>query len=159
LVVRAGTAFWMLSGYTGASFQEATLMEGATWGRREVVNVADIDLDGTPDLLWRNLDNGTMYVRHGLPDSTAGSVNLHSLKQAANSRDGDVSYGTGWSEAAVSAVIAIPDVNGDQVPELWSRSGADGQIRINYPSTTAAGSPANAKIVLGSDWRVMKSFG
>ncbi|MDI5936847.1 DNRLRE domain-containing protein [Micromonospora sp. PTRAS2] len=157
LVVRAGTAFWMLGGYTGASFQEATLMEGSAWGRRDIVNVADVDVDGTPDLLWRNLDNGNMYVRHGLPGAAAGSVDLHSLKQAANSRDGDVSYGTGWTEAAMSSVIAIPDVSGDQVPDLWVRSGADGQIRVYHPSATSAGTPV--KVVLGADWSTMKSFG
>ncbi|KIR65574.1 DNRLRE domain-containing protein [Micromonospora oryzae] len=157
LVVRAGTAFWMLGGYTGASFQEATLMEGSAWGRRDIVNVADVDVDGTPDLLWRNLDNGNMYVRHGLPGAAAGSVDLHSLKQAANSRDGDVSYGTGWTEAAMSSVIAIPDVSGDQVPDLWVRYGSDGQIRVYHPSATSAGSPV--KVVLGADWSTMKSFG
>jgi hypothetical protein len=157
LVVRAGTAFWMLGGYTGASFQEATLMEGASWARREVVNVADIDVDGTPDLLWRNLDNGNMYVRHGRPGTVPSSVDLHSLKQAANSRDGDVSYGTGWTEAAMSAVVAIPDVNGNEVPELWVRYGSDGQIRVYHPSETSAGSAL--KVVLGSDWSGMKSFG
>ncbi|KAB1938169.1 VCBS repeat-containing protein [Micromonospora sp. ALFpr18c] len=157
LILRAGTAFWTLSGYTGASFQEATLMEGTAWARREVVNVADIDLDGTPDMLWRNLDNGNMYVRHGKPGSTSGSVNLDSLKSAAASRSGDVSYGTGWSEANISAMISIPDVNGDRVPDFWTRSGTDGMMRIYHPSTTNTGGPV--KVVLGDDWRGVKSFG
>lgn len=65
-----------MSGYTGASFQEAILMNVDAWARREIVNVADIDLDSTPDLLWRNLDNGNMYVRHGKPGAVAGSVDL-----------------------------------------------------------------------------------
>ncbi|MEU3455088.1 hypothetical protein ABZ671_16025 [Micromonospora sp. NPDC006766] len=157
LALRAGTAFWVLSGYTGASFQTATLMEGSAWARREIVNVADIDLDGTPDLLWRNLDNGNMYVRHGKPGSVLGSVNLDSLKTAANSRDGDVSYGTGWSEANISALVAIPDVNGDRVPDLWARSGTDGQMRIYYPSKTNVGNPV--RVVLGEDLRTHRSFG
>ncbi|MER7167043.1 FG-GAP-like repeat-containing protein [Micromonospora sp. NPDC000207] len=157
LFVRAGTAMWALSGYTGASFQEATLMEGTAWARREVVNVADVDQDGTPDLLWRNLDNGNMYVRHGRPGPVTGSVDLNSLKQAAASRDGDVSYGTGWSEANINALIAIPDVNGDGVPDFWARFASDGQIRLYYPSRTNTGTPV--KVVLGADWNGMKSFG
>ncbi|MFY1700957.1 DNRLRE domain-containing protein [Micromonospora sp. WMMA1923] len=157
LFVRAGTALWALSGYTGASFQEATLMEGTAWARRDAANVADIDQDGTPDLLWRNLDNGNMYVRHGRPGPVPGSVDLNSLKQAAASRDGDVSYGTGWSEANISALITIPDVSGDGVPDFWTRSGTDGQIRLYYPSRTSTG--AAVKVVLGSDWSGMKSFG
>ncbi|MFY1654385.1 DNRLRE domain-containing protein [Solwaraspora sp. WMMB762] len=139
LALRAGTAFWTLSGYTGASFQQATLMEGTAWARREIVNVVDIDQDGTPDLLWRDLDNGRMSVRHGLPGTVAGSVDLHSLKLAVNSRDGDVSFGTGWSAASVDLVIGVPDVNGDGVPDMWARWTSDGQLRVYHPSTSAAG--------------------
>ncbi|MEV6306748.1 DNRLRE domain-containing protein, partial [Actinoplanes sp. NPDC051861] len=42
LAVRSGTAFWLLSGYTAAAFQQATLMDGTNWGRAEIVNIADI---------------------------------------------------------------------------------------------------------------------
>ncbi|MEV0430858.1 DNRLRE domain-containing protein [Micromonospora sp. NPDC050495] len=157
LILRAGTAFWTLSGYTGASFQEATLMEGTAWARREIVNVADIDLDGTPDLVWRNLDNGNMYIRHGKPGTVAGSVLLDSLKSAAASRSGDVAYGTSWTEANVNAVIGIPDVNGDRVPDMWARFASDGAMRIYYPSTTNTNAPV--KIVLGDNWNTVKSFG
>ncbi|MBY8870967.1 DNRLRE domain-containing protein [Micromonospora sp. PLK6-60] len=157
LVLRAGTAFWTLSGYTGASFQEATLMEGTAWARREIVNVADVDLDGTPDMLWRNLDAGTFYIRHGKPGTVAGSVSLDSLKSAAASRSGDVSYGTNWTEANISAVIGIPDVNGDRIPDLWARKGADGTMVVYHPSTTNTNAPV--KTVLGDNWSGMKGFG
>lgn len=76
---------------------------------------------------------------------------------AANSHNGDVSYGTGWTEAAVSAVVSIPDVSGDGVPDLWARSGTDGMMRIYHPSKTAVGNPV--KVVLGDDWRWVKAFG
>jgi len=157
LVLRSGTAFWVLTGYTGASFQEAILMEGSSWGRREIVNVADIDLDGTPDLLWRDLNTGIMNVRHGKPGSAPGSVNLDSLKTAANSRDGDVQYGTNWTEANISAVIGIPDVNGDRVPDLWARLASTGQIRLYHPSTTDTNAPV--KVVIEEDWGGVKTFG
>jgi hypothetical protein len=157
LVLRAGTAFWVLTGYTGASFQEAILMEGSSWGRQEIVNVADIDLDGTPDLLWRNLDTGFMYVRHGKPGPTSGSVNLDSLKTAANSRNGDVQYGNNWTETNISAVVGIPDVNGDRVPDLWARSGGNGTILLYHPSTTNTNPPV--KTVIEEDWRGVKAFG
>jgi hypothetical protein len=156
LALRAGTAFWVLSGYTGATFQTATLMEGSAWARRDIVNIADINLDGTPDLLWRNLDNGNMYVRHGKPGTGTGSVNLDSLKLAANSLNGDVQYGTSWTEANVSTAIGIPDVNGDKIPDIWARSGVDGQMRVYYPSTTNTNAPA--KNVLTVDWRSVKSL-
>lgn len=157
LVLLAGAAFWTLSGYTGASFQEATQMTASAWARRDLVNVADIDLDGTPDLLWRNLDNGNMYVRHGKPGTVAGSVSLDSLKTAANSREGDVSYGTAWTEANIGTVIGIPDVNGDRVPDLWAVFAADGQTRVYHPTTTNTGAPV--KVVLSVDWRSIRAFG
>lgn len=141
LVLRAGSEFWTLLGYTGASFQEAVLMEDG-WARREIVNVADMDLDGTPDLLWRNLDNGTLYVRHGKPGTASGSADLDSLKRAGNSRAGDVQFGTGWTESAATVAIGIPDVNGDRVPDIWTWSSGDGKIRVVHPSTTNAGAPS-----------------
>ncbi|WP_041842264.1 DNRLRE domain-containing protein [Actinoplanes friuliensis] len=156
LALRAGTAFWVLSGYTGGSFQTATLMEGTAWGRGEIVNIADIDLDGTPDLTWRHLDTGVMSLRHGKPGTVAGSVNLDSLKTAAASRSGDVQYGTGWSASGIYAVIGVPDVNGDRVPDMWAVTGSDGTTRVYHATTTWGGSQ---KTVLSVDWRTIKAFG
>ncbi|MGW7307897.1 hypothetical protein ACWGI1_20240, partial [Streptomyces sp. NPDC054835] len=108
VAITTGTQFWILSGYTGATFQTATLMEGTAWAPRDIVNIADIDLDNTPDLLWRSLDSGTIYIRHGKPGPVAGSVDIDSLKTAAASRQGvDTSYGTGWTTTNITAVIGI----------------------------------------------------
>ncbi|MGW7428295.1 hypothetical protein ACWGIN_01970 [Streptomyces sp. NPDC054861] len=158
VVVRAGTAFWTLSGYTGATFQTATLMNADVWARREIVNVADIDLDNTPDLLWRSLDSGTIYIRHGKPGPVAGSVDINSLMVAANSRGGvDTSYGSNWTEAHISAIVGIPDVNGDRIPDMWVRFKDDGQMRIYYPSTTNTNGAV--KVVLSANWAGVKAFG
>ncbi|NMO56349.1 VCBS repeat-containing protein [Actinoplanes sp. TBRC 11911] len=158
LAVQAGTAFWILSGYTGASFKEATLMEGTAWAltAQELVNVADIDLDGTPDLLYRILATGVMNIRHGKPGAVAGSVSLDSLKTAAASRQGtDTSYGTSWTPAHVTAIIAIPDVNNDRIPDMWARF-EDGQTRVYYPSATNTN--PFVKIVLTVNWSTVKTF-
>ncbi|GGQ00356.1 DNRLRE domain-containing protein [Streptomyces mutabilis] len=157
LVLRAGAEFWALSGYSGASFREATLMNSNAWARRDIVNVADINGDSTPDLLWRNLDNGNMYVRHGKPGPVKGSVDLVSLKLAAGSLNGDVSYGTSWTEANVSTALGIPDVSGDGIPDIWARYGSDGQMRIYHPSRTNT-NPA-VKNVLSADWSKVKALG
>ncbi|MET9438115.1 hypothetical protein [Streptomyces sp. NPDC006551] len=157
VVVRAGAAFWTLSGYTGATFQSATQMTGETWTRRDIVNLADIDKDATPDLLWRDLDTGFMYVRHGKPGTVTGSVNLSSLMTSAASRQGDVQYGNGWTQTNISAAIGIPDVNNDGTPDIWARDGATGNMRVYYPSATNTN--AAAKTVLSVDWRSVKSFG
>ncbi|MGS2586555.1 DNRLRE domain-containing protein [Streptomyces hebeiensis] len=157
LVLRAGPEFWILSGYTGATFRSATLMNVDAWARRDIVNLADINGDSTPDLLWRNLDNGNMYVRHGKPGTADGSVDLESLKLASNSLNGDVSYGTGWTEANTSTALGIPDVNNDGVPDIWARSGVDGQMRIYHPSKTNTNTPV--KVALSTDWRSMRALG
>ncbi|MGW0945012.1 DNRLRE domain-containing protein [Streptomyces sp. NPDC002623] len=157
VVLRAGPAFWTLSGYTGGKFQAATQMNADAWARRDIVNVADINDDLTPDLLWRNLDNGNMYVRHGKPGTVSGSVDLESLKLASNSLNGDVAYGTSWTEAGVSTALGIPDVNNDDIPDIWARFGADGQMRIYNPSRTNTN--AAVKIVLTLDWRTVKALG
>lgn len=157
LILQAGTAFWTLTGYTGASFQQATLMEGTAWAAsaRELLTVADVDVDGTPDLLYRGLSSGNIIIRHGNPGTTTGSVDLNSLKLSANSRDGDTVYATAWTPATVSAVIAVPDTNGDRIPDLWTRSGTDGTMRIHYGTKTAAGAP---KTVISGSWAGQKAF-
>lgn len=158
LVLRSGTQFWLLSGYTGATFRTATLMNDDAWGRRDLVNVTDISGDKTPDLLWRNLDNGNMYLRQGRSGTVAGSVDVASLKLAADSLTGkDEPYGTSWTEANIATAIGIPDVNGDGIPDIWSRSGTDGQTRIYFPSRTNT-NPA-VRVVLSVDWRTLKALG
>ncbi|MEV0982447.1 DNRLRE domain-containing protein [Streptomyces sp. NPDC049915] len=158
LVLRAGAEFWTLSGYTGATFQTATQMNADAWARREIVNVADINGDNTPDLLWRNLDNGNMYDRQGKPGTVAGSVDLESLKLAANSLTGkDEAYGTSWTDVNVPTVIGIPDVNNDGIPDIWARLASDGYTRIYHPSRTNTNAPV--RVVLSVNWNTVKAFG
>ncbi|WP_370414883.1 DNRLRE domain-containing protein [Streptomyces fradiae] len=157
LALRAGTAFWVLSGYTGGAFQAATLMEGTAWAPRDIVNIADMNKDGTPDLLWRNTDNGNMYVRHGKPGAVAGSVDLESIKLAANSLNGDVSFGTSWTKTNVDWAIGIPDISGDGIPDIWARFVSDGHMAIYHPSTTNTNAPV--KTVIGSGWNEKLGFG
>ncbi|MFJ4007947.1 DNRLRE domain-containing protein [Streptomyces sp. NPDC090023] len=158
LVLRSGPEFWLLSGYSGASFQSATLMNVDAWARRDIVNVADINGDQTPDLLWRNLDNGTMYLRQGKPGASAGTVDPESLKLGANSLSGkDESYGTNWADTNISTALGIPDINKDGIPDLWVRSATDGQMRLYNPSRTNTGGAV--KVVLSSDWRTVKALG
>ncbi|WP_433826194.1 hypothetical protein ACQP2E_29430 [Actinoplanes sp. CA-015351] len=158
LAIRAGSAFWLLSGYTGASFQTATLMEGTAWSTAEIVNIADVNLDGTPDMTFRKPDTGVMYLRQGKPGTVAGSVTLDSLKTAAASLKGsDAQYGTGWTTANVPVVVGIPDVNGDQIPDIWTRRGDTGIIKVYWPSATDTGTFKDAIITV--NWSTMKAFG
>ncbi|MFI1588666.1 FG-GAP-like repeat-containing protein [Streptomyces halstedii] len=156
--IRTGAAFWVLIGYTGGTFEEAIRMNADAWEVRDIVNVADIDRDGTPDLLWRNTSNGNMYIRHGKPGATAGSVDLASLKTGAASREAkDTSYGTSWTGANIDTAIGIPDVNGDGIPDIWARFAADGSVKVYHPSKTNTNGPAMT--VISSGWGTVKAFG
>ncbi|MCG7524187.1 FG-GAP-like repeat-containing protein [Streptomyces sp. OfavH-34-F] len=156
--LRTGDAFWVLLGYTGGTFQEAVQLSATAWEPRDIVNVADIDLDGTPDLLWRNTSNGNMYIRHGKAGAVSGGVDLNSLKTAAASREGkDTSYGTGWTGAKIDIAMGIPDVNGDRIPDIWARFTADGSVKVYHPSATNT-NPA-AKTVIYGGWENVRAFG
>lgn len=158
LVLRTAAGFWVLSGYTGGSVQTATLMNADAWARRDVVNLADMNKDGVADLLWRNLDNGNMYLRRGKVGAAgAGSVDLNSLMLAANAVNGDEAFGTSWTEANVNAAIGVPDINGDGVPDIWARFASDGHMSVYHPSTTNTNAPV--KTVIGSGWNEKLAFG
>jgi hypothetical protein len=158
MFIRVGDYFWALIGYSGGSFQEAKNMS-SLWTDRDVVNVADIDLDGTPDMLWRNVVNGNMYIRHGKPGTVAGSVDLESLRTGAASREGqDTVYGTEWTLAENDVVVAIPDVSGDGIPDIWARY-PDGSIQVHHPSKTGAGAAVKTVISASSGWSAVKAFG
>ncbi|MFC7529148.1 FG-GAP repeat domain-containing protein, partial [Actinoplanes sp. GCM10030250] len=153
LLVRSADALYVLSGYTGGSFQSSLLMSQG-WNRSEIVNLADVDLDGTPDLTWRHLDTGFMWLRHGKPGTVAGSVNLDSLKTAAASGKGkDNEYGSGWT--TIKAVIGVPDVTGDRIPDMWAVVAATGETRVYTATATYGGSQ---KVVISTDWRTVKGF-
>ncbi|WP_425247674.1 DNRLRE domain-containing protein [Streptomyces sp. NEAU-NA10] len=157
LTLRTAAGFWVLSGYTGGSVQTATLMNADAWARRDIVNLADMNKDGTPDLLWRNLDNGNMYLRRGKPGAVTGSVDLNSLMLAANAVNGDESFGTGWTDTNVNAAIGIPDISNDGIPDIWARFVSDGHMAVYHPSTTNTN--AAVKTVIGSGWNDKLAFG
>ena len=148
---------WVLSGYTGGSIQTATQMNVDAWARRDVVNLADMNKDGVADLLWRNLDNGNMYLRRGKPGTAAGSVDLNSLMLATNAVNGDEPFGNSWTEANVNSAIGIPDISGDGIPDIWARFASDGHMSIYHPSTTNTNGPV--KTVIGSGWNEKLAFG
>ncbi|MGW4467913.1 helix-turn-helix domain-containing protein [Micromonospora sp. NPDC004704] len=95
--------------------------------------------------------------RHGKPGPVAGSVDLNSLKLPGNSRSGDVSYGTSWTSTNVTAVVGIPDISGDRIPDLWARNGPDGTIRVYHPSATNTN--AFVKVIIAENWSTFKAFG
>ncbi|PZT77542.1 MULTISPECIES: VCBS repeat-containing protein [unclassified Streptomyces] len=152
MVVTDGGQLWFLGGYTAGAFSDAVLLlDGSTWAGRDLISLADIDLDGTADLLWRNPGSGNMYIRHGKPNSAGTGLDPMSVAVAVNSREGvDTVYGTGWTAAALDQVISLPDTSGDGIPDLWARETTTGQIRLYHPSKTNTNSMV--KVVVSADW-------
>ncbi|MFG1913596.1 hypothetical protein [Micromonospora sp. NPDC048898] len=81
---------------------------------------------------------------------------LGSLKTPGGSRSGDVFYGSGWTASNITALIAVPDLNGDRVPDFWARHASGGGIWVYYATTTGTGS---AMIVMGDDVSSVKALG
>ncbi|MFI9213919.1 FG-GAP-like repeat-containing protein [Streptomyces sp. NPDC053253] len=156
LATTSGGELWAFIGYTGASFSEARLITGGTWTGRDIVTVDDFNGDGTPDLLFRGTvaDQGLM-LRKGKP--SGGGVDLDSLATAAGSLTGeDTTYGTGgWLEADMPHIIGTPDVNKDNIPDIWAVD-ANGTMHFYTGGRTAHGSRITATWV---DWTGTHAFG
>ncbi|MFE6072514.1 FG-GAP-like repeat-containing protein [Streptomyces sp. NPDC056525] len=156
LATTSNSQLWAFIGYTGASFSEARMLASSGWTGRDLVCVADIGGDGTPDLLFRSDTAGFgLALRHGKP---AGSgVDLNSLAAAANSKTGqDEVYGsTGWTRANMPFVIGTPDVNNDNIPDIWAID-ASGTMYF-YPGTrTSHGARTTASWI---NWTGSPAFG
>lgn len=156
VLATAGDELWAFIGYTGASFSEARLITGGTWTGRDIVTVDDFNGDGTPDLLFRGTvaDQGLM-LRKGKP--SGGGVDLDSFATSASSLTGeDVTYGTGgWLKADMPFIIGTPDVNKDNVPDIWAVD-ADGTMYFYAGKPDAHGSRITATWI---NWKGTRAFG
>ncbi|MET8074936.1 VCBS repeat-containing protein [Streptomyces sp. NPDC005303] len=122
LFVTAGTQFWAFTGYTGASFSSARLLnDGTAWPSRDLVSVSDITGDGIADLLYRST-SGRALLRQGKADSAGKGLDVLSLATAAaSSADKDTEYAaSGWSPTDMPRMLAIPDVTADGIPDIWA---------------------------------------
>ncbi|WP_455711369.1 DNRLRE domain-containing protein [Streptomyces gardneri] len=152
----AGDDLWAFIGYTGASFSEARLVSGGVWAVRNIVTVDDFNGDDTPDLLFRGIDeNQGLMLRKGKP-SGAG-VDLNSLAFETNSLGGrDITYGTGgWLKAQMPHVIGTPDVNKDNIPDIWAVD-AGGTMYFYIGKADSHGSRITATWV---NWKGTHAFG
>ncbi|MBO1336432.1 FG-GAP-like repeat-containing protein [Streptomyces sp. VRA16 Mangrove soil] len=155
----AGGGLWAFTGYTGAAFSSASQIATTAWLDRDLVTVGDINLDGTPDLLFRS-ESDNLRLRLGAPATTGGAT-LASLSTSADSLGGtDATYATGWTTTAypMAFLHGTPDVNNDKIPDLWAMA-ADGSIKFYAGGKTALGAGTTV-ISADSKWNTSKlSFG
>ncbi|MEU7075794.1 hypothetical protein AB0B30_37505 [Streptomyces narbonensis] len=94
-------------------------------------------------------------LRKGKP--SGGGVDLTSLAYAANSLGGaDITYGTGgWLKTQMPHVIGTPDVNKDNIPDIWAVD-TTGTMYFYTGGRTAHGSRITATWV---NWNGTLAFG
>ncbi|WP_055527982.1 VCBS repeat-containing protein [Streptomyces graminilatus] len=141
LFVTAGTQLWVFTGYTGASFSSALLLnDGPAWTDRDLVNVSDITGDGIADMLYRLRTSGGLALRQGKANSAGTGVDLLSLATSGASATGtDADYATGgWSATDIPLLFGTPDVTGNGIPDIWAHM-SNGTVRLYAGGRSAVG--------------------
>jgi hypothetical protein len=147
-----------LTGYHGATVDQAVRLSSSAWKERDLVVTQDVSGDGVTDLVYRSDVSGKLWLRRGI--AASGGVNLNSLATAAGSSGGeDNEYGaSGWSSSAMPHLMGTPSANGDTVPDIWAVL-ADGSVRFHAGSkTTLSGS--GTKVIARADyWKTRIGIG
>ncbi|MFD9585292.1 DNRLRE domain-containing protein [Streptomyces sp. NPDC059980] len=133
-----GDTMWVLTGYNGATIDEARRLSGSAWSDRDFVTAQDISGDGVTDFVYRSDASGGLLLRKGIKDTASGGVSLSSLASGAASSGGaDTTYGaSGWGSSSVRLLFGTPDANGDNIPDIWALR-VDGTVRFFAGSRTA----------------------
>ncbi|GLF93440.1 DNRLRE domain-containing protein [Streptomyces yaizuensis] len=126
-----GDAIWALIGYNGATVEEAVRLSSSPWANRDIVSVQDITGDKVADLVYRSGDSGRLLLRTGKKDPAGSGVELKSLSAAIYSAKGEDTYysGLGWGTDSIRIVYGAPDLNGDDIPDIWTLR-TDGAVRV-----------------------------
>ncbi|MCX4763980.1 DNRLRE domain-containing protein [Streptomyces sp. NBC_01275] len=153
----AGAELWILSGYSGGSFSEATQMTTTSWADadRDFVAIADYNGDGAADMTYRTAA-GNLVLRKGILDSDGVGTVLKSLGQSGWSLDGDDTYAAGtFTRAAFPKLYGSPDTAADGLPDIWATNAA-GALLLYEGGATAVGS---ATTLRSSGWDTIKQLG
>ncbi|MFD5780694.1 DNRLRE domain-containing protein [Streptomyces sp. NPDC126933] len=157
--VTVGDALWVLTGYNGATIEQATRLSSSSWTERDIVTAQDITGDGVTDLLYRTDVTGRLLLRTGIK-AASGGVDFNTLAAAANSAGGlDTPYGaSGWSSTAVPHILGTPDTNGDSIPDIWTVP-SNGSVRLYLGSRTALSGNGSEIIGTYSWWKTRQTIG
>jgi hypothetical protein len=151
LLAIAGDDPWAFTGYTGGTFAQAHLLYGGcSWDTRDIITVGDISGDGIADLVFRLQGSKRLILREGT-DNGSGGADPDSLGRGTT----DTEYATGWGTTSFPLVMGTPDLNGDGIPDIWTRY-LDGSIRVYFATRTSAG---NYTTVVQRGWESRLAFG
>ncbi|WP_405984693.1 DNRLRE domain-containing protein [Streptomyces sp. NBC_00872] len=159
IFLTVGDALWVLTGYNGATLQQATRLSGASWATRDIVTVLDVTGDGVTDMIFRTDETGRLLLRTGIK-AASGGVDLNSLASAAGSAGGaDTQYvASGWQSSTVRLLLGTPDANGDTIPDIWAVR-SDGAVRFHPGGRTALTGTGTEIIGASIWWRTRQTIG
>ncbi|KND34626.1 DNRLRE domain-containing protein [Streptomyces stelliscabiei] len=155
----AGDELWALTGYHGATIDQAIRLSASAWTERDIVTVLDITGDGVTDMVYRTDVHSQLMLRKGKAAS-GGGTDLDSLSSGADSSGGtDLEYGSaGWSNANVPLLIGTPDANGDGIPDIWTVR-SDGSVRFYAGGKTVLSGSGTEIVAPASYWKTRIAIG
>ncbi|MFF5969908.1 FG-GAP-like repeat-containing protein [Streptomyces sp. NPDC012769] len=120
-------SLWAFTGYSGATFDQATRLIYGSWSDRDIFIANDISGDGVLDLIFRNNTAGELRRREGKPNTSGTGTDLLSLASAAapaTPTDPVYSLASGWQPTEIPLFMAAPDTGnpeagGDGIPDFW----------------------------------------
>jgi hypothetical protein len=154
-----GDELWALTGYHGATVDQAIRLAASDWTERDLVIVADVSGDGVADMVYRTDASGRLLLRKGIMAS-GGGTSLTSLSSAANSSGGlDTEYGaSGWSSAGIPLLMGTPDANSDGIPDIWAVR-SDGAVRFHAGGRAALSGAGTEIIGKSAYWPIRIAIG
>ncbi|MFM9449922.1 DNRLRE domain-containing protein [Streptomyces europaeiscabiei] len=154
-----GDELWALTGYHGATIDQAIRLSASAWAERDIVTALDITGDGVTDMVYRTDVHSQLMLRKGIAAS-GGGTDLDSLSSQADSSGGtDLEYGSaGWSNANVPLLIGTPDANGDGIPDVWAVR-SDGSVRFYAGGKTVLAGSGTEIVAPASYWKTRIAIG
>ena len=130
------TAFWYMNGATLLSVVSAPRLSDTTWALagQTVRAPSDFNLDGHPDLVWRNYATGANAAWYMNGTTQVGSAYLPTLSD------------TNWH------LVATADLNGDGWPDLIWRNAATGANMAWFMNGTAVAAVVTLPSVPDTTW-------
>ncbi|MEU7109153.1 FG-GAP-like repeat-containing protein [Streptomyces sp. NPDC046215] len=120
LLVKEGKLLWAYYGDRVSKsldrVQAPVLVGGVDWDKYTVVAPGDINGDGIADLWLRDKANGDIFRSHGKEGERKGILNPATWGTISR-----VKIGYGVNADDYPEIGSSGDVNGDGVPDLWSR--------------------------------------
>ncbi|MFD7978732.1 DNRLRE domain-containing protein [Streptomyces sp. NPDC059071] len=152
---------WAFTGYTGASFEQATRLTSGAWTDRDIFVAGDISGDGVLDLVFRNNSAGELRLRQGKPAATGGTdlMSLSSAAASATPTDPVYSLAPGWQPTEITLFMGTPDASGDGIPDFWAMY-KTGNVRFYRGGRTSHQASYGNVIQTGDDmWTDKVAFG